>query len=237
MAQRNAPADQSTSDFLPEGVDEAQVAALFGRVVASVDLEKVARGDQVRSNDLLIDRMGVEKKGKWSLMHFFGQYILDYFVPDNSSRPPQTSEMESMFLGFATDSQACATAFSEMKDLFSQALMRLPTEDRDQRLAAHYYFDTVAARAIGTMPMSVAEDLVLYPAAHHIRHVLDSDTPATPQQLDGLRTQIDFFASGVPGMLIPDLASDVREAALREVEDVRRFVHDWITQHVQVVSA
>ena len=234
--QSNTPTGQIVPDFLPEGVNEDQISAIFKRLVASVDLEKVARGDQVRANDLLIDRMGVEKKGKWSLVHFFGQYLLDYFVPDNSSRPPQTFEAESMLLGFATDPEVFRATLSEMKGLFSQVLTRLPS-DRNQRMEAYHYFDAVAAKAVGAPPMSTAEDLVLYPASHHIRHILESDTPAAPQQIDELRAQVDSFAGGIPDMLRPELASDIREMALREVEDVRVFIHDWITRHVQTASA
>lgn len=234
--QSNVPTGQLVPDFLPEGVSEDQIAAIFKRLVSSVDLEKVARGDQVRANGLLIDRMGVEKKGKWSLIHFFGQYLLDYFVPDNSSRPPQTSEAESMLLGFATDPEVFRAAFSEMNDLFSQVLARLPS-NLSRRAEAYHYFDAVAARSVGAPPMSTAEDLVLYPASHYVRHILESDIPAAPQQIDELRAQVDSFADGIPDMLRPDLASDVRETALREVEDVRMFIHDWITRHVQTVSA
>jgi|GEM_PF-2240262 hypothetical protein len=232
----------SISPRLPDGVSEESLLASMQAVINSLDLEKVARCSPMRMNQMIIDRLGIEKTGRIALMQLLS---CDYFFSICEVNSPdvmphssdQATSCEKFLLGLAADPMAFQSAFASLRELVNAVAASLPKRDHvrinDRHILTYQYLESLLARIVQPPSLSFAEETLLYPAAFYAHFIL-AQQPVSARELGQFTTQIGRMVSDI---LSPEtLMGESQEDREHEVCNVQSWVLDWVEKNISIVA-
>lgn len=224
------------SQILPNEFHDKDFSDALRRTIDALDVSKLAfSGDRKRANQLLVDRLGLERKVKWTIAHLFSKYFFDLFqvngVKDGRDALDEAARTEVFLSGLSTDSGKFGAAFRPLKRQIDLVCNSLPDDVRS-RFFAWRHFEDLVTEVVRPGSCTVAEDLVLYPAASSVGIYLLDSVPTTPDQVSLVCSYIhqcvqDASIEPLTGRRLP-------ESHTAELEEMERFVNNWIQQNIPV---